>query len=58
MDIVVCPVLHEYVAPPDALSVALLPKQSGALPEMETTGIIFGFAVTGLLTALVHVPAV
>ena len=37
MEEVVLPVFHEYVVPPDAVSVALCPAQIVVLPLMEAT---------------------
>jgi hypothetical protein len=43
---VVAPVLQEYVTPPDAVSVALLPAQMVVEPETVATGRAFTVTVT------------
>jgi hypothetical protein len=38
MEEAVCPLFHKYVPPPDALSVALFPRQMVVLPLTEAVG--------------------
>ena len=52
MAAVVAPLFQEYVPPPDAVKVALLPIQMELFPEIDATG--NGLTVTNLEVDAVH----